>query len=229
MTNEEGMSNGESDNQLKRIRLAAGAAPLLRLYGEEFVIRDLNVAFPVESLARMNSQSLDLLRSTVRDVPDFPQPGILFKDITPVLSDGALLKLAVDAMQEFVGDQRVDKVVGIDARGFIFGAMLAARLGCGFVPARKKGKLPWRTRGVDYALEYGTASLELHEDAVLPGERVVLADDLLATGGTAAAALELLQHLEADIVGSFFFIELDFLSGREKVEKFAPVKSVLNY
>jgi adenine phosphoribosyltransferase len=229
MTNEEGMSNGESENQLKRIRLAAGAAPLLRLCGEEFVIRDLNVAFPVESLARMNSQSLDLLRSTVRDVPDFPQPGILFKDITPVLSDGALLKLAVDAMQEFVGDQRVDKVVGIDARGFIFGAMLAARLGCGFVPARKKGKLPWRTRGVDYALEYGTASLELHEDAVLPGERVVLADDLLATGGTAAAALELLQHLEADIVGSFFFIELDFLSGREKVEKFAPVKSVLNY
>ncbi len=177
----------------------------------------------------MNSESIDLLRSTVRDVPDFPQPGILFKDITPVLADGALLKLAIDAMQEFVADQRVDKVVGIDARGFIFGAMLAARLGCGFIPARKKGKLPWRTHGVDYALEYGSASLELHQDALAAGENVVLADDLLATGGTAAAALELIQKSGANIIGSFFFIELDFLKGREKVEKFAPVKSVLNY
>ena len=132
----------------------------------------------------MDASSLDRLRSAVRDVQDFPQPGVLFKDITPVRADSALLSLAVDGMAEAADGQRVDKVVGIDARGFIFGAMLAARLGCGFIPARKKGKLPWRTSGVDYALEYGTASLEMHEDAIHPGEKVLLADDLLATGGT---------------------------------------------
>src|SRR5882757_7975527 len=108
----------------------------------------------------MNPDSLSLLRTAIRDVPDFPQPGILFKDITPLLADAKLLKLAVDAMEEMTGSQKIDKIVGIDARGFIFGAMLAARLGCGFIPARKKGKLPWRTRGVDYSLEYGTASME---------------------------------------------------------------------
>ena len=177
----------------------------------------------------MQAAQLDRLRSAVRDVQDFPQPGILFKDITPVLADAELLKLAIDAMEEFVEGKTVDKVVGIDARGFIFGALLAARLGCGFVPARKKGKLPWRTRGVDYALEYGTASLELHEDAISKGERVVLADDLLATGGTSAAALKLVHDMEADIVGSFFFIELGFLGGRSLVEKFGPVHSVLTY
>jgi adenine phosphoribosyltransferase len=180
-------------------------------------------------VAFMKTDQLDRLRSAVRDVPDFPQPGVLFKDITPVLADAELLKLAVDAMEEFVAGAKVDKVVGIDARGFIFGAMLAARLGCGFVPARKKGKLPWRTRGMDYALEYGTASLELHEDAISKGERIVLADDLLATGGTSAAALALVKAMGAEIVGSLFFIELAFLKGREQVEGFGPVKSVITY
>jgi len=173
--------------------------------------------------------SLDRLRTAIRDVPDFPQPGILFKDITPVLADAQLIKLAIDGMEEAVAGQKVDKVVGIDARGFIFGALLAARLGTGFIPARKKGKLPWRTRGVDYALEYGTNSIEMHEDAIAPGENIVLADDLLATGGTAGAVLELMRQAEANIVASIFFIELGFLGGREKIAGFGPVHSLLTY
>jgi adenine phosphoribosyltransferase len=177
----------------------------------------------------MEASSLDLLRRAVRDVPDFPQPGVLFKDITPVLGDSKLLTLAVDGMAEAARDKQVDKVVGIDARGFIFGAMLAARLGCGFIPARKKGKLPWRTSGVDYALEYGSASLEMHEDAIHAGERVLLADDLLATGGTAGAALELMTRMKAEVLGSVFFIELAFLKGREKVAKYGPVDAVLTF
>jgi adenine phosphoribosyltransferase len=177
----------------------------------------------------MDDASLDRLRAAIRDVPDFPQPGVIFKDITPVLADSELLTLAIDGMVAAADGQRVDKVVGIDARGFIFGAMLAARLGCGFVPARKKGKLPWRTSGVDYALEYGTASLEMHEDAIAPGERVLLADDLLATGGTAGAALELMTRMNAEVLGSVFFIELGFLKGRDKVAKYGPVSAVLTF
>lgn len=177
----------------------------------------------------MSPSSLQRLRDAIRDVPDFPQPGVLFKDITPVLADGELLNLALDAMAEAFEGQRVDKIVGIDARGFIFGAPLAARLGCGFVPARKKGKLPWRTRGVDYALEYGSACLEMHEDAVQPNENVILADDLLATGGTAGAALTLLQQTGANVLGSVFFIELAFLHGRGKLEPFGPVQAVVTF
>ena len=177
----------------------------------------------------MDPFSTAQLRDAIRDVPDFPQPGIVFKDITPVLAHPELLRLAVDAMEESALNCRVDKIVGIDARGFIFGAMLAARLGCGFVPARKKGKLPWRTKGVDYSLEYGTASLEIHEDAIEPGENVLLADDLLATGGTAAAALELVTALQGNIVGSVFFIELGFLGGREKVSPYGPVHAIVTY
>jgi adenine phosphoribosyltransferase len=177
----------------------------------------------------MNPESLSQLRSAIRDVPDFPKPGILFKDITPVLSDAKLLKLAVDAMEDMAGRERIDKIVGIDARGFIFGAMLAARIGCGFIPARKKGKLPWKVKGLDYALEYGTASLELHEDAISPGDHVLLADDLLATGGTASAALGLMKDMGAKVLGSLFFIELAFLNGRGKVEPFGPVQSVVTF
>jgi len=177
----------------------------------------------------MNSSAIDQLRSAIRDVPDFPQPGIIFKDITPVLGDAKLLSQAIDGMAEVVAGKHVDKVVGIDARGFIFGAMLAQKLGIGFVPARKKGKLPWKTRGLDYALEYGTASLEIHEDAITPGEDILLADDLLATGGTAGAALELMKQSGANIVASVFFIELGFLSGRDKVSGYGPVHSLLTY
>lgn len=177
----------------------------------------------------MTSLATKSLRAAVRDVPDFPQPGIVFKDITPVLGDAKLLHMAIDGMADVVKGQRVDKIVGIDARGFIFGSMLAQKLNTGFVPARKKGKLPWKTRGVDYALEYGTASLEIHEDALLPGEHVLLADDLLATGGTASAALQLMKQSKVHIIGSVFFIELDFLKGREKVESFGPVHSLLTF
>jgi adenine phosphoribosyltransferase len=177
----------------------------------------------------MNDSTLAQIRSTIRDVADFPQPGILFKDITPVLADGQLLHAAIDGMAQLIGTQSVDKIVGIDARGFIFGAMLAQRLGCGFIPARKKGKLPWQTRGLDYALEYGTAHIEMHEDAIRPGERVVLADDLLATGGTSVAVLELMKSFGADIIASVFFIELSFLKGRRQVEQYAPTHALLSY
>jgi adenine phosphoribosyltransferase len=178
----------------------------------------------------MQPETLAQITATIRDVPDFPNPGILFKDITPVLANGPLLHAAIDGMAELVCDGGpVDKVVGIDARGFIFGSMLAQRLSCGFVPARKKGKLPWKTRGLDYALEYGTAHIEMHEDAIRPGERVVLADDLLATGGTAGAVLQLMKEFQANLVGSVFFIELGFLNGRTKVEGFGPTHSLITY
>ncbi len=177
----------------------------------------------------MAPDSLERIRSTIRDVPDFPQPGIVFKDITPVLACPTLLAETIDGMIEATGITQVDKVVGIDARGFIFGALIAARLGAGFIPVRKKGKLPWQTRGVDYALEYGTNSVEMHLDALAPGETVLLADDLLATGGTAGAALHLIQQSGAKIVGSTFFIELGFLNGREKLAQHGPVHALITY
>jgi adenine phosphoribosyltransferase len=177
----------------------------------------------------MNPESLSQLRAAIRDVPDFPKPGILFKDIAPLLADAKLLKLGVDAMEELAGSQRIDKIVGIDARGFIFGAMLAARIGCGFIPARKKGKLPYKVKGLDYALEYGTASLEMHEDAIAPGDNVLLADDLLATGGTASAALELIKGMGGNLLGSLFFIELAFLNGKDKVTPYGPMHAVLTF
>jgi adenine phosphoribosyltransferase len=177
----------------------------------------------------MNSQTLDHIRATIRDVPDFPKPGILFKDITPVLADAKLLSRAIDGMIDATGVLTVDKVVGIDARGFIFGSLIAARLGAGFVPVRKKGKLPWKTRGVDYSLEYGTNSVEIHQDAIAPGESVLLADDLLATGGTASAALSLIQQSGGKVVASTFFIELSFLHGREKLLGHGPVHALITY
>jgi adenine phosphoribosyltransferase len=177
----------------------------------------------------MNSQTLDHIRATIRDVPDFPKPGILFKDITPVLADPALMARTIDGMIDATGVLKVDKVVGIDARGFIFGALIAERLGAGFVPVRKKGKLPWMTRGVDYSLEYGTNSVEIHQDAIAPGETVLLADDLLATGGTAGAALTLIEQAGGKIVGSTFFIELSFLNGREKLRGHGPVHALISY
>ncbi len=173
--------------------------------------------------------SIQTLAAAVRDVPDFPKPGILFKDITPVLADAALLSQAIDGMIAATGITRVDKVIGIDARGFIFGALIAQKLGAGFVPVRKKGKLPWKTYGTSYDLEYGSATIEVHQDAVLPGETVLLADDLLATGGTAAAALELIQKLGGEVLASVFFIELAFLDGRDKLAGKGPVHALLTY
>ena len=168
------------------------------------------------------------LRAAVRDVIDFPKPGIVFKDITPILADPVLFHESISLLTATAGAVKIDKVVGIDARGFIFAAAVADRLGAGFIPVRKKGKLPWKTRQAAYALEYGEAIVELHEDAINPGETILLVDDLLATGGTAAAAATLLAELGANIVGISVLIELDFLHGRAKLKPY-PVHSVLTF
>ncbi len=170
----------------------------------------------------------DTLRSALRDVPDFPKPGIIFKDITPILGDGELFQTSIRLLAETASGAAVDKVVGIDARGFIFAAAVADRLKAGFVPIRKKGKLPWKTREASYTLEYGESVVEIHQDAVNPGERILLVDDLLATGGTAAAAVRLLDQLEAEIVSVSFLIELAFLEGRAKLGDHT-ISSVLSY
>lgn len=151
----------------------------------------------------------------IRDVPDFPSPGIVFKDITPLLAHPEALAATISALADPHRAAGIDKVVGIEARGFIFAAAVAVELGAGFVPARKPGKLPWRTEGEEYSLEYGTDRLELHEDAVAPGERVLIVDDVVATGGTAAATARLVERLGAEVVGLSFVIELAFLPGRE--------------
>jgi adenine phosphoribosyltransferase len=172
--------------------------------------------------------NVEILRKAVRDVPDFPKPGILFKDITPVLGDGELLRMTIDGFVEATRPLKVTKVVGIESRGFIFGTPLAAALGVGFVPVRKKGKLPWDCEATSYALEYGEATVEIHRDSVQPGERVVLIDDLLATGGTAAAAVELVQRLGGFVAEAQFLIELDFLKGRTRLGS-VPVRSFLTF
>lgn len=168
------------------------------------------------------------LHAAIRDVVDFPKPGIVFKDITPILADGKLFRQSIDLLCETAGDRKVDKIVGIDARGFIFAAAVADRLGAGFVPVRKKGKLPWKTHQAAYSLEYGESVIELHEDAVSPGESVLLVDDLLATGGTAAAAVSLLDQLGAELIGVSFLIELAFLNGRQKLAPHA-INAILTY
>lgn len=176
----------------------------------------------------MTEASIARLNDAIRDVVDFPKPGIVFKDITPILGCGELFRLSIDALTETAGDAKIDKIVGIDARGFIFGAAVAHHLGAGFVPIRKKGKLPWNTEAVSYKLEYGEAEIEIHKDAVLAGENVLVVDDLLATGGTAEASIELLNKLGANIVGISFLIELEFLKGRDKLRG-APVNAILKY
>ncbi|MGD9752893.1 MAG: adenine phosphoribosyltransferase [Acidimicrobiia bacterium] len=166
------------------------------------------------------------MRSLVRDIPDFPSPGILFKDITPLLADGAAWRVAVDHLAGLHGIEPVDRVVGIEARGFVMGAAVAYRLGVGFIPLRKPNKLPHTTRSVTYALEYGSDTLEMHVDAVQPGERVLIIDDVLATGGTAAAAARLLTDAGATVAGLTFLLELGFLHGRDRLTGL-PVSSLL--
>lgn len=161
------------------------------------------------------------LATVIRNVPDFPKPGILFKDITPVLEDPVLSREVVDAFVDGLEGQRVDAVVGIESRGFIFGMMLANKLNVPFIIVRKAGKLPYKTHRYEYALEYGSAVMEMHVGAIKPGWNVLIHDDLLATGGTAAAAAELI-HLQGGSTGGFFFlVELSFLPGREKLEKYS--------
>ena len=157
------------------------------------------------------------MRSLIRSIPDFPIPGILFRDVTPLIKDKDGFRAAIDMMAEGYTDSRIDYVVAIEARGYIFGAPVAYELGAGFIPVRKPGKLPFDTINVDYELEYGTNTLEMHADAVADGKRVLVVDDLLATGGTAAATGQLLKKLGADLVGYAFLIELAALKGREKL------------
>jgi len=176
----------------------------------------------------MNSFDIDKLEKSIRDVPDFPKPGIIFKDITPILADPDLLSLSIKALASFVEDSSIDKVIGIDARGFIFGSLVADSLGKGFIPVRKEGKLPWKTESESYELEYGQSVIEIHQDAVLPGERILIVDDLLATGGTAAAAIKLVNRLGGIVDSAAFFIELEFLNGRELLKN-CEVHSVLNF
>jgi len=168
------------------------------------------------------------LRAVIRDVPDFPKPGIVFKDITTLLRDEALFRRALDLMTAMCGDLAVDKVVAIESRGFILGGALALRLSAGFVPVRKPGKLPWKARRASYQLEYGSDSLEIHEDALAPGERVLIVDDVIATGGTAAAGGGLAASFGATVAAFAFLVELGFLDGRKKLGQ-SEIRSLIRY
>lgn len=170
--------------------------------------------------------SIDALKAAIRDIPDFPVPGILFKDITPILADPRLFRQAIDLFADRHRSRGITKVAAIDARGFFFAGALCDRLGLGLVPIRKKGKLPYRTYEETYALEYGTATLSIHQDAFARGDRVLLMDDLLATGGTAAASVKLIERAGGTVVEADFLVELTFLNGRAKLgacPAFAPI------
>ncbi len=160
------------------------------------------------------------LEDWVRDIPDFPQKGVLFKDITPLLQDAAAFHIALERLAAHYAGAGIEAVVGVESRGFIFGAPLAYLLNCGFVPVRKFGKLPYQTTSVEYALEYGTNVVEIHTDAIKPGQRVLIVDDLLATGGTVAASIELVEKLGGHIAGIAFLVELNFLKGRERLNDY---------
>src|ERR1700682_4281142 len=176
----------------------------------------------------MHSDIIDKLRAAVRDVPDFPKKGIVFKDITPILNNSSLFKASIDVFLERCRGRKIDKIVGIDARGFLFGSVVAYELGVGFVPLRKKGRLPYKTESAKYSLEYGEAEMELHIDAIERGEKIVLIDDLLATGGTSASAATLIKKVGGVLLEAQFLIELEFLHGRKKLES-TPVVSFLKY
>lgn len=169
-----------------------------------------------------------LLRARIRDIPDFPKPGILFRDLTPLMGDGAAMRTTVEMLVEKIAPHRADTIVAIESRGFIFGAPAAVALGIGFAPVRKPGKLPWRTTRRTYDLEYGTDSLEMHADAVVQGTRVVIVDDLLATGGTAAATVDLVRAQGGLVVGVAVVVELELLRGRERLAGF-PVDALIHY
>jgi adenine phosphoribosyltransferase len=176
----------------------------------------------------MQQVASERIANAVRNVPDFPRAGIIFKDITPLLSDGALFKESIDLFLNACEPLKPDKIVGIDARGFLFGSAVAYQLGVGFVPVRKKGKLPYQTKEASYTLEYGEATVEMHVDAIAPGERIVLVDDLLATGGTSAAAAKLITQAGGNLLAALFLIELEFLSGRRHLAP-VPVTAFLKY
>ncbi|MBM3245016.1 MAG: adenine phosphoribosyltransferase [Candidatus Omnitrophica bacterium] len=168
------------------------------------------------------------LEKYIRSIPDFPKPGILFRDITTLAQHKKAFKEAINELCARYKNKKIDKVVAVEARGFIFGGAVAHKLGAGFVPVRKKGKLPWKTSSVSYELEYGTDTLEMHEDAICAGERVLVVDDLLATGGTVKAVTELLEQKNAKIAGIAFLVELIDLGGKKKLEKY-PVYSLIKF
>jgi adenine phosphoribosyltransferase len=172
--------------------------------------------------------SAETLRAKIREIPDFPKPGILFYDITTLLKDAAAFKEAIGLMLDPFRGQQIDVVVGMESRGFIFSAPRAIELGAGFVPVRKLGKLPAETASVEYALEYGTNTLEIHKDALKPGQKVLIVDDLLATGGTVLGTIELVKTLKADVTGLAFLVELLFLKGRERLGDYTT-HSVIQY
>jgi adenine phosphoribosyltransferase len=169
-----------------------------------------------------------VLKNCIRDIPDFPKAGIIFRDITTLLQDAQAFSFAIDTLAAKYKAKKIDKIVAVEARGFIFGGALAARMKAGFIPVRKKGKLPWRTRSVTYELEYGSDMLQMHEDAISPGDKVLIIDDLLATGGTVKAVAELVRQFGGKIAGIGFLIELSFLKGREKLKEF-PIVSLVKY
>jgi len=169
-----------------------------------------------------------VLERSIRSIPDFPKPGVLFRDVTTLIKDKFAFKKAVEQLASIYKGRKIDKVVGVEARGFIFGAALAYKIGAGFVPVRKKGKLPCKTISATYALEYGTDTLEIHLDAIKPAEKVLIVDDLLATGGTVKATIKLVEKLKGKILGIEFVIELVDFKGREKFKKY-PVHSLVKF
>lgn len=176
----------------------------------------------------MTGEIINDLKARIRDIPDFPKPGVVFKDITPLLADRKAFRLALDLLGDRYVDRGIDAVVGIEARGFIIGSVLAYKLGAGHVVIRKAGKLPYKTHQAIYQLEYGTDTLEIHADALHPGSRVLIADDVLATGGTVATAIDLVKKVGGEILELAFLVELTFLKGRERLEGY-PVFSVIQY
>ena len=170
------------------------------------------------------------IKSRIRTIPNYPKPGVMFRDITTLLQDPVGLRLTIEQMLKPFANLRIDKVAGIEARGFIVGGAVAHQLTCGFIPIRKKGKLPWETIGVDYELEYGTDRIEVHKDAVTQGQNVLLVDDLIATGGTAIAAIDVLQQLGANVVGCAFVVDLPDLGGRKRIEDLnIPVQILVEF
>lgn len=168
------------------------------------------------------------LKKHIRDIPNFPQEGIIFKDISTLLKNKDAFKKSIDTLARRFKDERVEYIVGVEARGFIFGSALAYKLGTGFIPVRKKGKLPYKTKSVTYQLEYGSDTLEIHEDALKPNARVLIVDDLLATGGTVKAVVDLIKAQKAKIVGVTFLVELEFLKGKDRLSDL-PMYSVIQY
>ena len=168
------------------------------------------------------------LKDYIRNIQDYPKKGILFRDITTLLQNQDAFKYAIDKMAEQISSEKIDYIVGAESRGFLIGSALAYKLNCGFIPVRKKGKLPYKTISEEYALEYGTDTLYMHEDAIKKGERVLIVDDLIATGGTALAMIKMVEKLEGVVVGSSFLIELKELNGRKEIEKY-PVNVLIQY